>query len=183
MVLLHDAVQVPDRSTAAPTAEFAALLQLCDYLGIRRVSVYIDHSWTRVIWRPQGFLEEPLCSSGIPSGRQQKINRGTCRIDSAIQIGPLASHSQVGFVCPPRPVGHPQFPTAAAVQFRGCCTQRQIVTGSTLRFRSAIISSRFRKLSPKRRVPTDAQYNAQTRSLPACNTSEQRTLGAPIAPV
>jgi len=80
----HDVVQVPDRSAAAPAAQFAGLLQFGDHFGIRRVSVHIHHSWTRATWRLQGSLEEPLCGSRIPSGRQQKINRGTRRIHRAI---------------------------------------------------------------------------------------------------
>ena len=80
----HDVVQVWDGSAAAPAPQFATLLQLRDHLRIRRVPVHIDHSGARVTWRAQGFLEEPLCGSCIPFGRQQKINGGTRRIHCAI---------------------------------------------------------------------------------------------------
>ena len=34
------------------------------------------------------------------------------------KIGPLACDPEVGFVRAPRPIGHPQFPAAAPVEFR-----------------------------------------------------------------
>ena len=84
VILLHDVVQVAHWPAPASSSELSGALEFCNDLWIGRISIYIDHSWTRVANGPQCLPEKAFGSSRVPSGRQQKVNRRACGIHRAV---------------------------------------------------------------------------------------------------
>jgi hypothetical protein len=50
MILFNDVVEIANRSTTAAPAEFSSALELLDHSRIRRIPIYVDDSWTRMVW-------------------------------------------------------------------------------------------------------------------------------------
>ena len=50
MVLLNDVVEISDRSTMTTPTEFSTTLEFVDCSGIRGIAIYLDDSWTRMVW-------------------------------------------------------------------------------------------------------------------------------------
>src|SRR5215212_9651997 len=90
MILFNNIIQIADGSTATPATEFAGLLQLCDDLRIRRVSIHIDHPRPGMARRTQCLLKEAFGRSRVPSGAQEEVDGRTCGIDRTVQIRPFA---------------------------------------------------------------------------------------------
>src|SRR6266481_256899 len=67
----------------------------------------------------QGSLEELLGRSRVSLSGKPEVNRGAGGIDGTIQVPPVPTLANVGFVDPPGAVGWFQFPPASLVQF-GC---------------------------------------------------------------
>jgi hypothetical protein len=84
MVLLHDVVQIRHRPAPAPAAKLATHFEFGNDSRIRRVSVDIDDSWTRMAGNHQGFPEEPFGCGSISIRRKQEIDRVSLGIDRAI---------------------------------------------------------------------------------------------------
>jgi hypothetical protein len=49
MVLLHQVIEIANRSTAAAATEFPSPLELLNGPRIGRIPVYVDDSWTRMV--------------------------------------------------------------------------------------------------------------------------------------
>jgi hypothetical protein len=47
--LFHDVVQVANRPTPASSAEFSGALEFGNDLRIGKISIDVDHPWTRVV--------------------------------------------------------------------------------------------------------------------------------------
>jgi hypothetical protein len=50
MILLNDVVEIPDRLTTAAPTEFSTILEFVDCSRIRGIAIYVDDSWTRMVW-------------------------------------------------------------------------------------------------------------------------------------
>jgi hypothetical protein len=117
MVLLHDVVQVGASPTAAPATQFPLLLQFGDYLRVGGVAIDVDDARAWMTGGLQGPLEKALGRSRIPLHRQPEVDCGAGGIDGAVEILPVACHSQVGFVYSPGTVGRFQFPPTPLIEF------------------------------------------------------------------
>jgi hypothetical protein len=77
----------------------------------------MGHSRHGIAGRARGLAEEPFCRSGIPLGREQKLDGLTSRVHSSIQI--LASPlTYIGLIGAVAFVGGLQLRPAALVQLR-----------------------------------------------------------------
>ena len=90
MILFNDVVQLENRSTTAAPAEFSSALELLNRSRIRWIPIYVDGSWTRMVWRRNAFwkkrlaaaasrLEESRKSTVSPVESPLYINRSTCQ--------------------------------------------------------------------------------------------------------
>ena len=79
----------------------------------------------------QGFLEEPLGRSCVTLSGKPKVDRGAGGIYGTIQVPPVPTLADVGFVDPPGAVGWFQFPPASLVQF-GCVALHPAPNGSVV---------------------------------------------------
>lgn len=50
MILFQHIVEIANGPTAAAPAELSSPLEFIDDLRIGRIPVYVDDSWTRVVW-------------------------------------------------------------------------------------------------------------------------------------
>src|SRR5215467_9521289 len=98
--------------TCPPTspAQSPLPLQLCNYLRIRWIAVHIDDTGPPVARSTQQFLKEALGRIRVTVSRKQEINSSPAAIDGTVQVGPFASHANVGLIHPPGAVGGLQFP-------------------------------------------------------------------------
>ncbi len=65
----------------------------------------------------QGFLKESLDSSRATLGGEPKVDCGAAGIDGTIEVPPLPTLANVGFVDPPGAVGRFQFAPPSFIQF------------------------------------------------------------------
>ncbi|EIC82179.1 hypothetical protein SPM24T3_23137 [Serratia sp. M24T3] len=94
-----------------------------------------------------GLAEETQGSGGIPLSCQQKIDGLPCGINCPVQIFPLASDFDVGFIHSPPATRATFMPAEGFIQQRYQADNPAVsVEWSTTTPRSAIISSRFRRL-------------------------------------
>jgi hypothetical protein len=92
-------------STAASPPHFPLLLQLRDHLRVGRVAVYCDDPRPRMTGSLQGFLEELLGRSCVTLSGKPKVDCSARGIDGTIQVPPIPTLANVGFVDPPGAVG------------------------------------------------------------------------------
>src|ERR1700693_1803926 len=118
-------------STAASASQFPILLQLRDYLGVRRVAVYSDDPRSGITRSLQGFLEELLGRSRVSLSGKPEVDRGAGGIDGTIQVPPAPTLTNVRFVDPPGAVGWFQFSPASLIQF-GCIALHPAPNGGVI---------------------------------------------------
>lgn len=119
MVLLNDVIEVPALAQMDTARQYTFGFQ-CFYRRWKsRVPVHVDYSRYRIAGRAQSGTEEAFRSSCIPSGREQKVDGLTCRINGAIQVLVLALHPYIGLVGAVALVGGLQVYPTAPVQLRG----------------------------------------------------------------
>jgi hypothetical protein len=95
-----------------------------------------------------GFLEVTACCRLVAMRPQQEIDRIASLVHRAIQVLPLAAHLDVVFIHPPALADRTFVLAKGFLEQRyGLITQRCTLEWATSKPRSAIISSRFRKLS------------------------------------
>ena len=91
--------------------------EITDSTDVSGVLVDIDYSWGSDVGPAPDFAEETLGCSSAPGLIQEKIECLAGRIDSSIQIHPLASDFDIGFVNPPGIIGLFQNTGDCACQF------------------------------------------------------------------
>src|SRR5262249_46831514 len=142
MILLQVVIQIRTSPTAAAATQIPLLLQLCNHLRVRGVTVNIYYARPATPSNLECELEKALRGSRIAFRRKPEVDRRACGIHGAIEVAPLARHPDVGFV-------HPQEPLAGFSSRRHLrlssgayrCTHRQMVVWSTDRPRSVTSSS------------------------------------------
>ena len=80
VILLDNIVEIRDHAAATSLAQCMIPLQFVNNIGVRRVSVHIDHPRARVVWCSERFVEE--CPSGghIASLREKEVNGRAARV-------------------------------------------------------------------------------------------------------
>lgn len=79
---------------------------------------FIDGYHFRLTVVANGLTKETQCCGGIPSGSQQEINALSCNIDGLLQVFPLPSDSDVGFVHSPAATRRAFRPSERLIQHR-----------------------------------------------------------------
>ena len=84
VILLNDVVQVSYWSTTTASTEVGGPSQFRYSLRVRRIPVHIDHSWSRMTGRTQGFLKKTFGRNRVTLRAQEKVDRCPCGIHHPI---------------------------------------------------------------------------------------------------
>jgi hypothetical protein len=117
MVLPDDLIQVAGGPTPAATAQPPFLLQPAHCLGVRGITVHIDHRRARIIRRCQSPIEESLGSRRIPALREMELERAAARVHGPEQIHPEPGDPNLGLIDTPARTRPFQLLPDSAVQF------------------------------------------------------------------
>src|SRR5512133_2880475 len=98
MVLLEDVVHVLRPTASATTSQRSGLFQIRHRGWVRRVPIDINDARLDAAGLCDGKLENALCGNEVAVWREQEIDCVPGGVDGPIQIGPLASHANVGFI-------------------------------------------------------------------------------------
>ena len=145
MILLDNVVHVLAGSAPVLARQELFALEVTDSTDVSGVLVDIDHPWGGDMRLAQDFAEKPLGCSSTPGLIQEEIECLPGGIDSSIEIQPLASDLDIGFVNPPGIVSLLQIRATAFVYFWSISLNPTIDGSvSSDKPRSDIISSRSR---------------------------------------
>ncbi len=132
MILLNDVVHLLAGSALAFLRQQVVLFKIADGANnVGGVLVDIDYPWGGDMPFAQDFAEKALSCSSATGLVQEEIERLPGRINGSIQIHPLSSDFDVGFVNPPRIIGLLQIRAAAFIEF-GRITLNPAVDGSVV---------------------------------------------------
>ena len=84
VILLNDVVQVSYWSTTTASTEVGGPSQFRYSLRVRRIPVHVDHSWSRMTGRTQGFLKKTFGRNRVTLRAQEKVDRCPCGIHHPI---------------------------------------------------------------------------------------------------
>jgi hypothetical protein len=138
--------------------------------------------------QPPLALERPtkkrLGGCDIPLGAEEEIHRLSFLVDSAIEVGPAAFDLYIGLVDAPRGAGPAGEAVPALFEFRNIARwiQRMIVVCARDIPRSAIISTRSRKLSLNRRYHRTQTMMLSRSKWRPLKRSSMLSIGGSLAP-
>ena len=96
MILLHDVVQVLDRSVAATASQDSCLFRPRNCRAVETGLVSVDDAGLRMRRISQRLAEQACGRSGIAPPREHEVNRGAAGIDGSVEVAPTALDTNVG---------------------------------------------------------------------------------------
>src|SRR5271165_4734300 len=105
VILFQDVIEILHRSMLAVLLQNTLSFELHYRRRITGVLVGVDDPRRRVVLSAQSLGEEAFGRRCIAFSREKEVNRRTGRVDSPVQIDPLALNPDVGLIHPPAVVG------------------------------------------------------------------------------
>src|SRR5438270_189141 len=116
MILLDDVVEVPALAQTDTARQRAFGFQPFHSGWKSRVPVHVDDPRYGVVRRAKSLTEKAFRSSCVAPGSEQKVDRLTGGIDSAVQVFVLALHLYIRLVGAPASIHRFQVRPAAPIQ-------------------------------------------------------------------
>ena len=117
MALLDDIIHVLARSSLALLRYQLVGLQVARCTDVGRVHVDVNHPWDRDVFSSQYLSEESIGCSSTSRGSEEETQCVAGLVYSTIQVNPLTSDLDVGFVKPPGVVALLQVRTTPYIYF------------------------------------------------------------------
>src|SRR5271166_4788364 len=119
VILFQDVVEILHRSMSAVFLQSTLSFELRYRWRITCVLVGVDDPRRPIVLSAQRFGEEAFGRRCIAFSREKEVDRRTGRVDSPVQIDPLALNPDVGLIHPPAIVGRSEPCSQSALNFWG----------------------------------------------------------------
>jgi hypothetical protein len=99
-------IRKPAEVISVPTAaaKDSFLLYVGDGRIVNRPPIRVDDARLRMGRMAERLAKQAFGGAGVAQPRKQEVNRGSGRIDGAIQVAPAAFHSKSAFLQPTKPL-------------------------------------------------------------------------------
>src|SRR5271165_1584433 len=119
VILFQDVVEILHRSMSAVLLQSTLSFELHYRRRITGVLVGVDDPRRRMVLSAQSLGEKALGRRCIAFSREKEVDRRTGRVDSPVQIDPLALNPDVGLIHLPTVVGRSEPRSQSALNFWG----------------------------------------------------------------